>query len=105
MKSKLKQMYATDFAKQASRIQEVIEIIQELDLNQALTEGTKLLRLILTIIIFRWCRVKLSVFLSSLAISMHNGLHALVSKSHFAIGICVHIGIYNKCINTLTHYL
>ncbi|CAI9719171.1 Hypothetical predicted protein [Octopus vulgaris] len=48
MKCELKSVYAADFAKQASSIQEVANIIQELELNQALTEVIKLLRLILT---------------------------------------------------------
>ena len=42
-------MQAADFAKQESSIQEIAEIKQELELNQALAEGTKLLCLILTI--------------------------------------------------------
>ena len=45
LKWELKSVYAADFAKQASRIQEFTEIIQELELNQALAEVTKLLHL------------------------------------------------------------
>ena len=49
LKCKLKSVYAADFAMQASSIKEVTEIIQELELNQAQAEVTKLLQLILTI--------------------------------------------------------
>ena len=43
LKYELKSSNAADFAKQASSIQEVTEIIWELKLNQALAEVTKLL--------------------------------------------------------------
>ena len=49
LKCKLKSAHAADFAKQASSIQEVTEIVQELELNQVLAEVTKLLCLILII--------------------------------------------------------
>uniref|UniRef100_A0A0L8G6U0 HAT C-terminal dimerisation domain-containing protein n=1 Tax=Octopus bimaculoides TaxID=37653 RepID=A0A0L8G6U0_OCTBM len=49
LKCELKSVYAADFAKQVSSIQEVADIIWELELNQALAEVTKLLHLILTI--------------------------------------------------------
>ena len=49
MKQKLKSVNVADFAKQVSNIQEVAEIIQELEQNQALAEGTKLVYLILII--------------------------------------------------------
>ena len=45
----VKSVYAADFAKLGSSIQEVAEIIRRLELSQARTEVTKLLRLILTI--------------------------------------------------------
>ena len=45
----LKSVYAADFVKQVSSIQEVAEIIQEFEINQALTEVTKFLCLILII--------------------------------------------------------
>ena len=48
MEIKLKSVDAADFAKQASSIQEVAEVIWELKLNQALAEVTRLLCLILT---------------------------------------------------------
>ena len=41
LKSELKSVYAADFAKQASRIQKVAEIIHKLEQNQALAEKTK----------------------------------------------------------------
>ena len=49
LKCKLKSVYTVDFAKQASSIQDVTEIILQLELNQDLAEVTKLLPLILTI--------------------------------------------------------
>ena len=49
LKCKLDSDYAADFAKQASSIQEVTEIMKELELNKALAEVTKLLCLILII--------------------------------------------------------
>ena len=49
LKCELKSVYATDFAKQALSIQEVTDIIQELELKQALAELTKLLCLNLNI--------------------------------------------------------
>ena len=49
LKCKLKSVYASYFAKQASSIQEIAEIIRKFELNQALAKETKLLRLILTV--------------------------------------------------------
>lgn len=49
LRCELKSVYAADFSKQASSIQEVANIIRELELNQALAEVTKLVRLILTV--------------------------------------------------------
>ena len=49
LKCKLRSVYAADFEKQVSSIQEVTEIIWELEWNQVLAEVTKLLCLILTI--------------------------------------------------------
>ena len=48
LKGELKSVYAEDFTKQASSIQKVTEIIQELEVNQILALITKLQRLILT---------------------------------------------------------
>ena len=47
--SKLKSVSTAEFVKQTSSIQKVTEIIQELELNPALAEVTKLLHLILII--------------------------------------------------------
>ena len=47
LKCELKSVYAADFANQSSSIQADTEIIRELEINQALAEVTKLLRLIL----------------------------------------------------------
>ena len=49
LKFKLKSVYSADFAKESSHIQKIEEIIRELEQNQAITEVTKSLRLILTI--------------------------------------------------------
>ena len=48
VKCELKSVYAADFAKLASSIQEDTEVTWELEVNQVLAEGTKLLRLIFT---------------------------------------------------------
>ena len=50
LKCKLDSVYAADFSKQASNVQDTIEMIQERELNQALIEVTKL-HLILTILV------------------------------------------------------
>ena len=41
LKCDLKSVYAADFPKQTSSIQEVAEITKELEFKQALAEGTK----------------------------------------------------------------
>ena len=48
LKCELKSFFAADFLKQASSIQEVGDIIQELELNQSPAEVTKFLHLMLT---------------------------------------------------------